>query len=164
MKYLAVCLICMSALGSATRGEKSHETPEASLESWAAAWTTGNVEQMMPFYEDSKNLVAIASSGKRYDGVLGIRNMYESAFKQAAWEKVTLEDVEIRREGEIAWAICRFQADLTANGGKLRFRSQGSFVLRQTAKTWKIAMEHFSPIAGVPRIEPRQDEKSTVIR
>ena len=84
--------------------------------------------------------------------------MYEAAFNEATWERVALEDLEIQEDGNVAWGVCRFVADFTPRGAteQFVFTSQGTFVLLKVGADWKIAMEHFSPIVDVPRVQPRK--------
>jgi ketosteroid isomerase-like protein len=128
---------------------------EATLNSWASAWRAGDVDRVLSFYERSKDVVAIASSGRRYDGALGVRRMYEEAFNEAEWRQVELRDVKVLRDGNLAWATCRFQAEalVKPSDAAFVFTSQGSVVLRRSGDGWKIVLEHFSPIASEPRIQ-----------
>lgn len=146
----------MMVAASSVAAEEPSSGPEQLLQNWAAAWPDASVETMVSFY-DSKSAVAIESSGAMHKGLPAIRRMYRSAFEEVVWEKVRLKDLEVHRKGDVAWATCRFRADATlkANDARIVFTSQGSCVLRRTDSSWKIVLEHFSPIAGVPRIQPR---------
>ena len=160
MVRATTCFCLLLALpGTADTGEQPPSTPREALESWAEAWKSGNVEKLLPFYEDSKDVVAVASSGHLHKGLAEVRKMYEAAFREANWERVTLEGLEIRRDGNTAFGICRFKADFAPKAGKAKlvFTAQGSFVLRKHESSWKIALEHYSPIADVPRVQPRKE-------
>ena len=69
------------------------------------------------------------------------------------FDKVVLEDLVVRQQGQVAWAICRFKADTTRRSDQSRWRLEirTSFVLKQSDHGWKIVLEHSSPIAGVER-------------
>jgi ketosteroid isomerase-like protein len=154
---VGLCLL-LGLTGAADKTDKAAPTPKEFLESWAEAWKSGKVDQLLSFYEESKDLIAVASSGHSFKGMAEVRKMYEAAFSEATWERVTLEGLEIRQGGDTAWGTCRFKADFApkADKAKLLFTSQGSFVLRKQGGSWKIALEHFSPIADVPRVQPRK--------
>ena len=134
-------------------------TPKETLAHWAEAWQSGSVEKCLTFYHDSKSLFAVASSGHSYRGLAGVRRMYAAAFDEATWERVALKDLEIQENGNVAWGKCRFVADFTPSESTVQFvfTSQGTFVLLKVGADWKIAMEHFSPIVDVPRVQRRKD-------
>jgi uncharacterized protein (TIGR02246 family) len=150
-------LFCASLLAIAA--DKPSPTPKQFLESWAEAWKSNNVDKLLSFYENSKDVVTVSSSGHLHKGTAEVRKMYEAAFGEATWERVTLEGLEIRHDGNVAWGTCRFKADFAPKAGKekLIFASQGSFVLHKQGESWKIVLEHYSPIADVPRVKPRND-------
>lgn len=138
--------------------DKTQAGPKATLEHWASAWRAGDVKKMLTFYGDSKDVFPIASSGRRYEGAAGVRTMYEEAFGEADWNNVQLRDVKVVRHGDVAWTSCRFQAEMTLkpDGVTLVFTSQGTVVLQRMENGWRIVLEHFSPIADVPRIQRKE--------
>ena len=159
MKYLiAVFALLLVCVPNSAASEQAQAGPEETLNSWASAWRTGDVDKMLSFYKRSKDIVAIASSGHRYDGAAGVRKMYEEAFSDADWKKVELRGVKVLRNGDFAWTTCRFQAEILVkpDNTKLLFTSQGSVVLQRSGSRWIIVLEHFSPIVNVPRIQPKE--------
>jgi len=158
MVRVAACLCLLVALPAAAAEGEKPSTPKQFLQSWAKAWKSGSANKMLSYYEDSKDVVAVASNGRSYKGLAGVRTMYEAAFADATWEQVRLDGLVIREDGAIAWGVCRFRADLTPTADKTEsvFTSQGSFVLRKRQGAWKIALEHYSPISDVPRVQQRQ--------
>jgi uncharacterized protein (TIGR02246 family) len=128
---LAVFTLLLTCLPSSTAAEKAQTSPEGMLNSWASAWPARDADKMLSFYEPSKDVVAIASSGRRYDGAAGVRKMYEEAFGEADWKRVELRNVNVLRDGDVAWATCRFHAEIVVqpNNAMLVFTSQGSLLL-----------------------------------
>jgi hypothetical protein len=61
----------------------------------------------------------------------------------------------MQEDGNIAWGDCQFTAMFTPQGSKekMAFISQGTFTLRKRDGEWRITLEHFSPIANVPRVQ-----------
>jgi ketosteroid isomerase-like protein len=112
---------------------------------------------MTVFYEDSKEVVAWESSGKVRAGAAGVRQMYQDAFDEVVFDSAILEDLKVRQDRNIAWAHGRFKADTTVRADKSRWvlHVRSSFVLKRQGDTWKIVFEHFSPLADVPRVQPR---------
>lgn len=155
MKGLLACVLSLSLASPARGVDESRTSPEEFLKQWAQAWSANEIQRMMSFYEDSEDLVVIASSGAAYKGTDGLRKMYKAAFEEANWNRVMLENLQVREERKIAWATGRFQANLQSQGREFRFTSQGTFVLRRGDGGWKIVLEHFSPIADVPRVQRR---------
>ena len=129
--------------------------PKESLQQWAGSLLDGKLDETVAFYEDSKEVVAIQSTGKVRKGTAQIRKEYQAAFGEVVFEKVSLESLSVRQNGDVAWATCEFKADTRVKADQrawlLHVRS--SFVLERSAESWKIVLEHFSPIAGIPRVQ-----------
>jgi ketosteroid isomerase-like protein len=150
----AVTLVTCAALASAPATAAS---PDDVLRAWAKSWQSSKVAAMTAFYEDSKDVVAWESAGKVRQGAAGIRQMYEDAFNEVVFDAAALEDLKVRQEGDIAWAHGKFKADTTVRADKSRWvlHVRASFVLKREGDTWKIAFEHFSPLADIPRVQRR---------
>jgi uncharacterized protein (TIGR02246 family) len=155
---IAVCALLLTCVHGSAASEETQGGPGAMLSSWAAAWRTGDIDKMLAFYEQSNDVVAIASSGRRYAGKAGVRRMYEQAFGEADWREVELRDVKVLQDGNMAWTTCRFKAVMRVklNDTTLVFTSQGSILVRRSGERWRIVLEHFSPIADVPRLQFKQ--------
>ena len=112
---------------------------------------------MVAFYEDSMEVAAWESTGRTRQGAREIREMYLEAFAEVVFESVKLGSLEVRQSDDIAWAKCRFLAETVrrADNSKWVLEIRSSFVLKREGEMWKIAFEHFSPIAGVPRAKRR---------
>jgi ketosteroid isomerase-like protein len=113
---------------------------------------------MTAFYEDSEHVVAWESIGKVRQGIAAIRSLYEDAYAEVRVESAALSSLDVRQSGDVAWATCRFKAEtiLRADGSRWTLDIRGSFVLKQEQDEWKIVLEHFSPIEGVPRVQRRE--------
>ncbi|UCF13900.1 MAG: nuclear transport factor 2 family protein [Phycisphaerales bacterium] len=138
--------------------EQSGTTPEGFLREWASGLSEGSADDMTAFYEDSKDTLAIQSTGRMRKGTAEIRKEYESAFEEVVFERATLGDLTVRQNGDVAWATCRFKA-LTLHkvqNTKWTLEVYTSFVLKRSGKTWKIVLEQSTPIAGVPRVIPKE--------
>ena len=133
-------------------------TPEGFLEAWASGLGKGSADDMTAFYEDSKDTLAIQSTGRVRKGTVEIRKEYESAFEEVVFERVTLGDLTVRQHGNMAWATCRFKAvtALRVTHTKWTLEVYTSFVLKRVNNTWKIVLEQSTPIAGVPRVSPQE--------
>ena len=131
--------------------------PTETLRQWAATLATSDVSQMVAFYEDGQEVTAWESTGNTRQGTAQIREMYEEAFEEVVFEKVQLGSLEVRQWNDIASAKCRFVAETVrrTDNSKWVLEIRSSFVLKRDGEAWKIAFEHFSPIAGVPRASRR---------
>jgi ketosteroid isomerase-like protein len=149
---IVACLI--SALASA----EDARTPEDVLNQWAKAFGSAKVTSMADFYEDSKDVVVILSSGSMVKGGAAVQRVYEEAFEEVAFESVALDSLRVRQAGDVAWATCRFKADTLRHSDKSRWKLDiyTTFVLKRSGGSWKIALEHSSPIADVPRVQRRK--------
>jgi ketosteroid isomerase-like protein len=132
-------------------------SPEEVLRDWTKTWRTSKVAAMTAFYENSKEVVAWESSGKVRQGTTGIRQMYEDAFTEVVFDTAALEELKVRQDGNIAWAHGWFKANTTVRADKSRWvlHVRASFVLKRDGDTWEIVFEHFSPLADIPRVQPR---------
>ncbi|NQV36272.1 MAG: TIM barrel protein [Phycisphaeraceae bacterium] len=138
--------------------EPSGATAESFLQAWASGFGKGSVDDMTAFYEDSKDTFVIQSTGRARKGTADIRKEYQSAFEEVVFERVTLGDLTVRQQGDMAWATCRFKA-LTSHRvthTKWTLEVYTSFVLKRFDNTWKIVLEQSTPIAGVPRVSPQE--------
>ena len=157
VSIMGVLLAGCSLLGSASV-ERRGTTPEGFLREWASALSEGSVDGMTAFYKDSKDTLAIQSTGRVREGTAEIRKEYESAFGEVVFERITLGDLTVRQSRDVAWATCRFKA-LTLHkveNTKWTLEVYTSFVLKRSGKTWTIVLEQSTPIAGVPRVSPRE--------
>lgn len=153
LSQLFMILVCATAADAPAKPA----SPEYVLRDWTKAWRTSKVVAMTAFYEDSKDIVAWESSGKVRQGTAGIRQMYQDAFDEVVFDATALEELKVRQEGNIAWAHGRFKADTTVRADKSRWllHVRASFVLKREGDSWKIVFEHFSPLADIPRVQPR---------
>ena len=145
-------LACLSLSAAADEAQSAKEF----LLQWAEAVTAGDLDLVVAMYEDSEDVVAIESKGTVLKGIEQIRAMYEGAFKEVVFEKVTLDPLKVRASGGVAWAFCRLKASSRVNedGTRWMLEIRGSFVLKRCEDSWEIALEHFATIAGVPRARP----------
>lgn len=129
------------------------------LHRWAASFSEGNADAIVAFYEDSKDVLAIQSTGQVRKGTAEIRREYEAAIDEVEFEQVTLENLTVRQSGDVAWASCEFRANTLRHFDQTRWtlRIYTSFVLKRAGTTWKIVMEQSTPIAGVPRVKQRAE-------
>jgi uncharacterized protein (TIGR02246 family) len=149
---LAIVVSVMAADGGAKQ-----KSAEEALGAWVAAFRSAKVADMTACYEDSEQVVAIESSGKVRQGAAAIRKMYEEAFAEVEFDEVKLEALQVRESGDVAWATCRLKAETVVRADRSRWtlHVQGSLVLKRDDGGWKIVVEHFSPIAGIPRVQRR---------
>ncbi len=160
MRRTALWLLCFGSVAISATMAGAAEPPDVRrvLAAWADTWRTGDVDRMMAFYDDSRMTVLIESRGVMHRGAAAIRLYYRNALTQMIWEKVELEELEIDRHGDAAWAVFRFKAEGQAKepAMPLAFDFRGTIVLKWDGRAWRIVQEHLSPIADVPRVRTRQ--------
>lgn len=152
-------MACVAALVLATGAHaEDSRSPRAFLQAWADAWHDSDVDRMMAFYDTSEETTAIESLGHVRKGPAEIRKMYRGAFDELIFDRVTLTSVTQGRNGDTAWATCRYKADIRLEGADEKFVLEvlGSFVMRKANDSWKITLEHFSTIPDVPRVRPAE--------
>ena len=155
LTLVVVGLCCLFPMnGNAEDSTSAKET----LHDWALAFRAGSVDEMVAFYEDSDDVLAIQSTGRVRKGTAGIREEYEAAFAEVIFEKATLANLTVRQSGNVAWATCELRANTVrvSDNTKWTLRVYTSFVLKLTGKTWEIVLEQSTPIAGIPRVTLRE--------
>ena len=152
---LLALVVLLVPLVRAETESQDPDCPKEFIEQWAESLLDGKLDETVGFYEDSKEVVAIQSTGKVRKGITQIRKEYQAAFDEVVFHEVSLELLSVRQSGDVAWATCEFKADtrLKADQTAWVLHVRSSFVLERSAKSWKIVLEHFSPIAGVPRVQ-----------
>ncbi|MCA9235357.1 MAG: nuclear transport factor 2 family protein [Planctomycetales bacterium] len=126
------------------------------MQTWADAWESSDVDKMMTLYAPGKETIAIESMGHLRRGPAEIRKMYQGAFDELIFDRVTLTPIAQSQHDSIAWAAYRYKAEirLKSDNAKYVIEVQGTFVLKKEDDSWKIAMEHFSTIPDIPRVRP----------
>jgi len=157
----SLALLCFGLMVGVVRAEDPPEqalTPKQSLQRWAASLLDGELDRTIAFYEDSRDVVAIQSRGHVRKGLAAIREEYQAAFDEVVFQAVSLEELRVRQNGDVAWATCQFKADTLLKSDKTKWtlHVRASFVLQRSSDAWKITLEHLSPMAGVPRVRRRQ--------
>jgi len=128
------------------------------LGKWTEAIESSQVESVLAFYEQNDDVVIVHSTGELVKGTDAIRKTYQDAFAEVVFDDVSLKDLLVRQSGGMAWAACRFVADTTRHSDEAKWRIEirTSFVLQRLGTSWKIALEHSSPIRNVPRVRRRE--------
>jgi ketosteroid isomerase-like protein len=150
----AFVLIGAFIVASANAAGADDSSAASFLQSWANAWRTSDIDKMMAFYDSAKETTAIESLGHVRKGPSEIRKMYQSAFDEVVFDRVTLTPVVEAQHGSTAWATCRYKAQtrLKSDDSKHVLEVRGSFVMKKDKNGWKITLEHFSTIPDVPRV------------
>ena len=144
----------MAILILATNQTNADDSPSPArfLQTWAAAWQTSDVDKMMAFYESAKETTAIESLGHIRKGPTQIRKMYQGAFDELIFDRVTLTPITQGQHDSVAWATCRYKADirLKSDNTKYVLEVRGTFVMKKERDAWKITLEHFATIPDIP--------------
>ena len=151
---IGIAAIMLVAGQDANAGES--QSAEHFLHQWARAWEESDIDRMMDFYDTSEKTLAVESRGILRRGPAEIREMYEDAFGELIFDRVRLVMITKGQHDSVAWATCRYIADarLKSDGSRHVFDVHGSFVMKRQGDSWKITLEHFSPIANIPRVRP----------
>ena len=108
------------------------DSPAKFLENWAATWQACDVDKMLAFYDTSKETTAIESLGHVRTGTSEIGKMYQGAFEELTFDRVTLTPITHGRHGSVAWATYRYRAEirLREDNSKYILEVRGTFVVR----------------------------------
>jgi ketosteroid isomerase-like protein len=153
---LPIAVIALFCITHPIAAAEDADPPMDFLRSWAEAWSSGDVEKLMEFYDSAKETTAIESLGHVRRGPDEIRRMYEGAFEELAFERVRLTPIAQGRHDSVAWVTCRYRADIQPklDNSQHVLEVLGTFVFKREGDGWKISMEHFSAIPGIPRVRP----------
>ena len=152
---LLLCCALVPALVLAAGKPNRPATPEEFLQQWAKSQLDAELDATAAFYENSDEVVAIQSTGKVRKGIAEIREEYQAAFDEVVFQEVSLGSLSVRQRGDVAWATCELKSDTLLKSDETQWvlHVRSSFVLQRSEDTWKIVLEHFSPIAGIPRVQ-----------
>ena len=127
------------------------------LRQWVQALTTGNLDAITSFYEDSEEVIVILSTGHVRAGHDAIRREYEAALREVVFEDVSFQVLKIREADGVAWATGRFKALTRRKSDRSRWKLEiyTSLVLKRKDKGWWIVSEQSTAIDGVPRVQRR---------
>ena len=156
-KRLALVAAFALAASHATAADDSQSSKNF-LQKWAKSWQTSDADKMMSFYDSAKETVAVESLGHIRKGPAEIRKMYQGAFDELIFDRVSLTPITQGQHGSVAWATCRYKAEirLKSDNTKYVLEVRGSFLMKQEKETWKITLEHFSTIPDIPRVRPAE--------
>jgi uncharacterized protein (TIGR02246 family) len=126
------------------------------VDAWRAAFVQGDVAAMMACYERSADTVLSHSTGVVVRGFDAIAADYEAAFAGVVFTSAVFRADGWRRSGDTAWTNGRsvLTTRERANGREWRLELGTSLVLHRSDGAWRIALEHSTPLADVPRIRP----------
>lgn len=126
------------------------------VDAWRAAFVRGDVATMMACYERSADTVLSHSTGVVVRGFDAIAADYEAAFAGVVFTSAEFRADGWRRRGDTAWTNGRSMLTTREReSGRAWLLEIGtSLVLHRSGGVWRIALEHSTPLAGVPRIRP----------
>jgi ketosteroid isomerase-like protein len=143
--------------GSAPRpGQDTGSSPKEAIESWAKAFTAKEPADVLRFYDESEDLLLILSSGHQINGYAAVSEQYHKGFREVAFFESQVTELSAEQQQDVAWVTCRHRAKfrVLADNTKFQLEVRTTFVLKRHKDTWRIVLEHSSPIAEVPRMKP----------
>ena len=155
---LALIAAFVLAASHATAADDSKSSKNF-LQDWAKSWQTSDVDKTMTFYDSANETMAIESLGHIRRGPAEIRKMYQGAFDELIFDRVTLTPITQGQHGSVAWTTCRCKAEmrLKSDNTKYVLEVRGSFVMKKEKDAWKITLEYFSTIPDIPRVRPAEE-------
>lgn len=151
-----VALLCLATIVAiaATEGPKpAPGSPEKFVADWAAAFNENDPEKHFAFYLDSEKTEMIGSSGKRWVGGAAIREDYQVAKEQLHFFDSKTVGLTINDLGDTALASFEhlFKWRVLADQSEWQLHIRTTMVLKKVDSSWKIVLEHSSPIIDIPR-------------
>lgn len=156
-----IVLFAIALLATVTDAN-AQDSPAEFLQTWAAACQESDTDKMTSFYDAAPETTVIESFGVIRRGPDGIREMYVRAFDEVHFDDIELTPIAESQMDSTAWVTCRYKAQtrLRTNDSRYVLEVYASFVMKKNEDgAWKITLEHFSPIADVPRVRPVDNEQ-----
>lgn len=128
---------------------------EQTANAWIQALEAGDFEAVENLYAAEDTFIALESFGNRRQGPAGLSAMWDEAKAEASFLSVELKPLALTERDAFAVCVGELEAttELHADHSRWLLRIQGTWVLEKQEKGWRIIHEHFSPIAGVERVQ-----------
>lgn len=137
--------------------------PVAFIEDWAATFNVNSPVLQSAFYDRSEETEVFVSSGHRYQGHEAIKKAYEDDQSQLRYYDSTVSKMTSRILGDTALVSFehRFKIHFLADDSRWQMHVRTTSVLLRDKNSWRIVLEHSSPIhrtKRMTRIQPLQDD------
>ena len=139
--------------------EQTDQTPEKLIEQWAAAYNKNDPALLLAFYEQSEDVDVIISAGIRHHGFKAVRNAYTDDFKAVRFHDSKAINLSSRIIDNTALVTFehQFKSRVVEDNSRWRIHVRPTSVLKRVKGTWKIVLEHSSPIRGTERVVPIEE-------
>ncbi|MEM7234094.1 MAG: nuclear transport factor 2 family protein [Planctomycetota bacterium] len=152
---LIASVVLLTSLAPDEKKAPAKSSAETFLLDWGKRFEAGDIEKILACYESSKDLVTVHSVGRVIRGIEDARKYYVAGFRGIRFDSVELKKLQVKENGNTAWASCRFFAEtsVVSNGDRYELEIFTTLVLERKKGQWKIVLEHSSTIEGVPRLK-----------
>lgn len=143
-------------LTSAAFAEEEKDSPKQFITDWASAFQKNDHKVLLDFYDQSEDVELIVSAGIRLQGYREIQKALKNDFGAVTFSDSKVKKVSVRKLGETALVAFehRFKMESKNDGQRLQVHIQTTSVLNRKDGSWKIVLEHSSPIKGIQRYAP----------
>jgi len=151
--FVAVVMLSSSLVGQQEKRE-SGKGPQSVVSNWAAAYDSNDANALVEFYEQSKEIEMITSSGNRFHGYDAVQKGYVDDFRRIRFYDSKADKISTRVIENVALASFehRFKMEFKEDHSKWRVHIRTTSVLKRSGGKWKIIREHSSSIRGVERM------------
>ena len=150
---VAIVLLTSSLVAQQEKSEAGKE-PQSVVSNWAAAYNSNDADALSEFYEQSKEIEMITSSGNRFHGYDAVQKGYVDDFKRIRFYDSKADKISTRVIGNVALALFehQFKMEFKEDNSKWRVHIRTTSVLKRSDGRWKIITEHSSAIRGIERM------------
>lgn len=158
---LALLFLASNSFVHPCRSQDDATSPTETIKKWARAFTAKDAAAVISFYEESDQLIAIASSGQQTKGFPSVKKEWEKLFRDVVFTEHEVTELAVVQNQDVAWATCRQRGTFRNRADNTRWQMEvrTTLVLKRHKNGWKIVVDHSSPIAGIPRMKPLQPEE-----
>jgi ketosteroid isomerase-like protein len=142
-------LAATALAGCGGAGAQGHEVEavKGRVAAEVAAVNARNMKALSEVWSQTSDisLFDVAPPG-RFDGWPGIAHTFNDFFTRLSDVKLTIDHLEVRVEGTLAYATYDWAMTGTLGGAKLDDRGQATSVFRKEKEGWKLVHEHYSTL------------------
>jgi len=155
--FAVLIIVCLAA--SSHSEEATADSAENFVKDWVATFNKNDPAKILAFYDGSKEIEVISSSGMRYRGYKAVQKAYRDAEKEVRFYDSSAKEIGTRILGDTAFVTFEhlFKSHVLADESRWQVHIRTTSVLHRAENKWKIVLEHSSSIRGVKRMTRIED-------
>ncbi len=157
--FFVICVslasqLCVTQSFAQDSTEADDSSVREFLRTWQDAFNANDATAHTKLYSKKEDVLILLSNGRKLKGFQEIRDEYKQTYDLVEFINSKYKIEKISTSKKMAWAVGIHEVDLREKKSKQKYRLhvRCSFVLTRAAKSWKIVLEHASPLEKIPRL------------